>query len=213
MVLYLDESGDFGFSDASTNHFIIGFLVLDSSANLKSKVKRVRERFKLPPDVEAKASKSSEELRRAMLEAVRSSSVEVHTITIFKANVHQRLRENTNILYNYAAGLILLPFLKEKALESVTLVADRRIIRVPGGKLPFDDYLRTELWGNHETFTDLHIKHLDSRESYILQAVDYVMHALFRARERGDWSLWNIIREKAVVTRKLFEDNPKEKPT
>ena len=211
--MYLDESGDLGFSPESCNHFIIGVLVAHNETNLKRNVKRVKQRFKLPTDVEAKASTSDANLRRAMLQAIESSPVEIHTITVYKAHVHKRLRENTNILYNYAAGLILLPFLKEKALESITLVADRRIIRVPGGKLPFDDYIKTELWGTHETFTDLYINHLDSRESYGLQATDYVMNALFRARERGDWSLWNIIREKSVVSRRLFEEGLTEKPT
>ena len=213
MIMYLDESGDLGFSPESCNHFIIGFLVSHNEIDLKRKVKEVKQQFKLPKDVEAKATRSNTKLRRAMLEAVNSSPIEIHTITIHKAHVHERLRENTNILYNYAAGLILLPFLKEKALDSITLVADRRIIRVPGGGLPFDDYLKAELWGTHETFTDLYINHLDSRESYGLQAADYVMNALFRARERGDWSLWNIVREKSVVARKLFEEGATEKPT
>lgn len=213
MIMYLDESGDLGFSPESCNHFIVGFLVAHNETDLKRRIKRVKQRFKLPTHVEAKASDSDTRLRRAMLQAVESSPGEIHVITVYKAHVHKRLRENTNILYNYAAGLILLPFLKEKALESVSLVADKRIIRVPGGRLPFDDYIKTELGGTHGTFTDLYIHHVDSRESYGLQAADYVMNAVFRARERGDWSLWNISREKSVVSRKLFEEDSTEKPT
>lgn len=206
MILYLDESGDLGFSEGSSSHFVIGFLATDSEVDLKRRVKRIKQRFGLPRHVEAKAADSDADFRRAMLQAVRASAVEIHVITVYKGQVHKRLRENTNILYNYAAGLLLLPFLKAQALDAVTLVVDQRIIRVPGGRLPFDDYIKTELWGTHGTFTDLRIHPMDSRESYGLQAADFVTNALFRARERGDWSLWNIIREKVATSRKLFEE-------
>jgi hypothetical protein len=213
MILYLDESGDLGFSTGSSSHFIIGFLATDSEVALKRRIKRVKERFGLPPDVEAKAADSDFNLRRAMLQAVQASGAEVHVITVYKAHVHKRLRENTNILYNYAASLLLLPLLKAKSLDAATLVVDQRIIRVPGGRLPFDDYIRTELWGTHGTYTDLRIHHVDSRQSYGLQAADFVTNALFRARERGDWSLWNLIRDGVATSRKLFEGGETEQPT
>ncbi|MBI4572236.1 MAG: DUF3800 domain-containing protein [candidate division NC10 bacterium] len=54
---------------------------------------------------------------------------------------------------------------------------------------------------------------MDSRESYGLQAADFVTNALFRARERGDWSLWNVVRENVVMSQKLYEVGQTEKPT
>lgn len=213
MILYLDESGDLGFSERSSSHFIIGFLVTETEVILKRQVKRVKERFGIPQGIEAKAADSDIHFRRAMLHAIGRSQVEIHIITVYKTHVHKKLRENTNILYNYAASLLLLPFLKAKAAEAVTLVVDQRIIRVPGGKLPFDDYIKTELWGTHGVFTDLRIHHVDSRQSYGLQAADFVTNALFRARERGDWSLWNLIRDRVAISRKLFEGEETEQPT
>ncbi|MBI4572235.1 MAG: DUF3800 domain-containing protein [candidate division NC10 bacterium] len=93
MIVYLDESGDLGFSEASSNHFIIGFLATETEVTLKRRVKRVKEQFGLGPKIEAKASDSSPDLRRAMLRAVRASGAEIHAITVFKAHVHKRLRE------------------------------------------------------------------------------------------------------------------------
>ena len=82
-------------------------------------------------------------------------------------------------------------------------MVDQRITRISRG-LRFDDYIRTELWGRHEVYTDLIIHHLDSKESLGLQAVDFVSNALFRARERNEWEYWNLVRGKARETKRLF---------
>jgi len=74
-----------------------------------------------------------------------------------------------NILYNYATGLLLIPYLVEKAFEQVSIVVDLRITKISHG-LRFDDYIKTELWGRNKVYTDLKIDHADSRKSLGLQA-------------------------------------------
>lgn len=203
MIIYLDESGDLGFGAGGTKYFVILFVVANDEIALKRHVRRVKKKHKIPRDVEIKATTSSPGLRMDILRSIAQTDIEVYSITTYKPGVHERLRSDTNILYNYAIGLLLIPYLVEKAFERVSIVVDQRITRISRG-LRFDDYIRTELWGRYRVYTDIRIHHLDSRESLGLQAVDFVSNALFRARERNEWGYWNLVRDKAKDTKRLF---------
>jgi hypothetical protein len=212
MILYLDESGDLGFGEGSTTHFIIGFLAIADEEVFRGKIRRIKRRAGLSGDVELKAYHSNDALRAKVLRAVATSDLEIHTVSLYKPRVYDHLRTNTNILYNYAAKWLLIPFLEERRFEDVRIVVDLRITKQSRG-MRFDDYIKAELWGEHGVPTRLDFQHQDSAHSLGLQAVDFVTHALFRGRERNDWRLWNIVRSKARQTKRLFFDPATKKPT
>ncbi len=124
MILYLDESGDLGFSASSSKHFVIGFIVVPKNRDLTRRVKKVRINFDVPHDVEIKAKTSGEGLKRSMLENVKAANVDVHVMTIYKDHVEPELRENTNLLYNYASALLLIPFFEKSGAKGVHLTVD-----------------------------------------------------------------------------------------
>ncbi len=205
-TLYFDESGDLGFSASSSKHFVIGFIVVPKNRDLTRRVKKVRMHFSVPHDVEIKAKTSGDGLKRLMLEKIRECKVDVHVITIYKDHVEPALREDTNLLYNYASALLLIPFFEKSGAKEIRLTVDQRTVRVPGSRDPFDDYLKAQVEMKGLT-TEIRIEHLDSRESLGLQAVDFVVNALFRAREYRKWDHWNIIRDRVPKdgSHRLFE--------
>lgn len=212
MILYLDESGDLGFGPGGTTHFIIGFLALTDDLQLRRRIRKVKRRAGLSGEMELKAFHSDDALRRRVLKAVAASGAEIHTVSIYKARVFDHLRTDTNVLYNYAAKWLLVPFLEERRFDHVRIVVDLRITRQSRG-MRFDDYIKAELWGERGVPTRLDFQHLDSAHSLGLQAVDFVTHALFRGRERSEWQLWNIVRGNAQRTKRLFLDPGTKRPT
>jgi hypothetical protein len=212
MILFLDESGDLGFGQGSTAHFIIGFLAVADEEAFRRKIRKIKKRAGLSGDVELKAYHSDDHLRRKVLKTVAASNVEVHTVSLYKPKVYDHLRTDTNVLYNYAAKWLLVPYLEEQRFDRIRIVVDLRITRQSRG-MRFDDYIKAELWGERGVPTELEFQHLDSAQSLGLQAVDFVTHALFRGRERNDWQLWNIVRARAKRTKRLFFDPTTRKPT
>jgi hypothetical protein len=211
MILFLDESGDLGFGQGSTTYFIMGFLAVTDEEAFRRKIRRIKRRAGLSGEVELKAYHSDDALRRRVLRAAAASDVEIHTVSVYKPHVYDHLRIDTNVLYDYAAKWLLVPFLEEQRFESIRIVVDLRITRQSRG-MRFDDYIKAELWGERGIPTRLDFQHQDSAHSLGLQAVDFVTHALFRGRERNDWQLWNIVRGKAKRTKRLFFDPATKKP-
>lgn len=212
MILYLDESGDLGFGQGSTTYFVMGFLAVTDEEAFRRKIRKIKRRAGLSGQVELKAYHSDDGLRAKVLRAIAASDVEVHTVSVYKPRVYDHLRTDTNVLYNYTAKWLLIPFLEERRFDYVRIVVDLRITRQSRG-MRFDDYVKAELWGDRGVSTRLEFQHQDSAHSLGLQAVDFVTHALFRARERNDWQLWNIVRGKAKRTRRLLFDPETKKPT
>jgi|SRR3990172_948543 len=212
MILFLDESGDLGFSPGGTTYFIIGFLAVNEEIKFRRVIRNIKKRNGLSGKVELKAYHSGDDLRFEVLNAIAASDIEIHTVSVFKPRVYDHLQTDTNILYNYAAKWLLVPFLEERQLSDVRIIVDLRITRLSSA-MRFDDYIKAELWGERGIHTKLEVHHLDSMRSLGLQAVDFVTYALLRGRERSDWRFWNIIRPKAVRTKRLFFDEHTKKPT
>lgn len=212
MILFLDESGDLGFGTGSTRYFIIGFIAVNDEVKFRRKIRRVKKRLGLSGQVELKAFHSSDAVRLEVLKAIAASDIQIQTVSVFKPKVYDHLRTDTNILYNYAAKWLLIPFLEERQYNHVRIIVDMRITKLSSG-MRFDDYIKAELWGERGIPTRLEVHHLDSMHSLGLQAVDFVTHALFRGRERDDWRFWNIVKSKANRTKRLFFDQETKKPT
>lgn len=206
MLIYLDESGDLGFSEGSSKVFVISFVTMDrgTSLKLKRKVKKVKEKRKIPLGGELKASKSKHSLRVDILSAISSLPVEIRSITVKKHKINESLRGDTNILYNYMVNLIMVPYLKGAGFNEVEIVADLRITKVAKG-LRFSDYLKYKLIFEQKVYDmKLNIQFLDSLRSNCLQAVDFVAHSVFRKHEVGDARYFRIIEGRVAEDGRLF---------
>lgn len=191
MFIYLDESGDLGFKKGASNFFVITFIAMDNqtSLELKRKIKKVKQKYRIPKRVEIKGRKSSRYLCVDVLRAVSSLPIEIYSIAVNKQRVKKSLRDDTNILYNYMVNLIMVPYLERKKFNKVDIIADLRITRVAKG-MRFADYLKYKLFfENRVCNTRLNIHFLDSLRSNGLQAVDFVTYGLSKKYESGDLTI------------------------
>lgn len=200
MNIYLDESGDLGFEPGGTDYFTIAFIVTENRYNLKRCVKRIKRKFKIPPEIEIKGSTTRKEIKEDLLKRIGKLQVEIHSITVKKNKVKKRLRQDTNILYNYMVGLSLVERIFEaKKGETVTIIVDRRIISITSG-FNFDEYIRYKVWyeGNRQDI-ELNIYHVDSHKTFCIQAIDVICNSIFRKYQRNDLSLIEMLQKQGKI--------------
>jgi hypothetical protein len=205
MYVYLDESGDLGFSQRSTRYLTIAFVVLENPIPFGRCVRKIKKKYGIPRNVELKAYNTKELIKSDLLNSFMSHDMEFHAITVKKSNVEPKLRRNTNILYNYTVGLLLVErILKEPKDTKVVINVDRRIIKVPTG-FNFNQYLINKIWyENERSDIDLNIYHLDSSQSYAIQGIDVVCNSIFRKYNSTYYRLFNIIKGKVKSDKRLF---------
>jgi len=205
MYIYLDESGDLGFGQGGTKYFTIAFVATENPVPFGRCVKRVKVKYHIPEDVELKGNTTREIIRRDLLNKFAKLDIEVHAITVRKANVEPKLQKDTNILYNYMVGLSLVDrILKEPTNARVIVNVDRRIIAITSG-FKFNEYLRYKIWYEKERRDiDLNIHHLDSHQAYAIQGIDVICNSIFRKYNSNNYKLFNLIKDKVKSDRRLF---------
>ena len=208
MYVYLDESGDLGFRQGGTKYFTIAFAVMENPLPFIRCVKRVKVKYCIPRHVELKGNTTRELIKEDLLSRFAKLDIEVHAITVRKANVDNKLRKETNILYNYMVGLSLVErILEESANTRVVINVDRRIISITSG-FNFNKYIRYKIWYEKERCDiDLAIHHLDSHEAYAIQGIDVICNSIFKKYNSNNYKLFNIMQSRMKSDRKLFFGN------
>ena len=204
IYVYLDESGDLGFGEGGSRYFTIAFTVMENPVPFRRCVKKVKIRHNIPRDVELKGNTTRLFIKEELLSRFAGLEIEVHSITVKKANVQLKLRRNTNILYNYMVGLSLGErILAEKTDTKVCVNIDRRVISVPA--LQIEEYLKSKVWlEGKRTDIDLEINHLDSHEAYAIQGIDIICNSIFRKYNWNNYRLFNIVQRKVKSDKRLY---------
>jgi hypothetical protein len=191
LTIYLDESGDLGFSQDSSTYLTLACISTSSTRALKRAVRNLKESVGYSRRVEFKATKDKWQVRQRLLSLVPALCLEIRAISVYKPHVFPSLRANVNALYNYVAGLLLVPYLRH--LTAARLVIDRRELKV--AKLPFqlDAYLAFRLECEENAQVQLSITHGDSFVSPGVQVADAVANAIWRSLERNDSAAYELI--------------------
>lgn len=205
--MYLDESGDLGFAQGSSRYFTIAFAIVKNPAHFKRCVRKTKTKFKIPHDAELKGSRTEEQIKKDFLLKVSKLDVEIHAITVDKKNVQSKLRSDTNILYNYMVGLLLVDYILSQPIGTkVVVTVDKRVISITSG-FKFNEYLKYKIWyENVRTDIDLDIHHEDSMRNQALQGIDVICNSIFRKYSSGNSGLLNILRNKIKIDKRLFFD-------
>lgn len=200
MYIYLDESGDLGWTlnkpyrhgGSSRYLTIISLLVPD---NLRHHPKRVvKELYKhegFNPNTEIKGKDLNQSQKLVFVNLVVSmirkySEIKLFSITAYKPNVQPHIRSDPNKLYNYMIGLSLLD--KIKTYNDVYFIPDPRSIKVKSGN-SLADYLQIKLWFDLNSSTTIHQENISSNESRNIQFVDIISNIVGHHYEYHDNSL------------------------
>jgi len=204
--IFLDESGELGFKDSSSKYFIITLLSCDEGEiySLKRIIKKVREKIikkKIRRYPELKGNNSTDKIRIEVLQRFMKTNSEIFVIILEKSKVYEYLKDKKSKLYNYISNLIL----NECSFDnpSVCLIVDKsksnRSLRDD-----FDNYIRGML--NEKNHLDkLIIKHENSQNNSVLQVLDFISWAIFRNYEYRDSQFMEIIKEKIVIKKEVFQ--------
>lgn len=109
--LYIDESGDLGFSRGSSYVLVISAFLVNDKRGLDRIIKNLRRhkhRSDLKGASELKANRSSPALRRSVIEKLNEiEDAQAFHIILVKERLHNHdLKEHKDKLYNYIAGIL-----------------------------------------------------------------------------------------------------------
>jgi hypothetical protein len=199
--IFLDESGDLGWSPGSSRHLVIATVCTRQRRRLRKMLRRVKAKNGVPASEELKAFRASRKFRTELLTALSGDSqCYCRAIVIHKPNVVPKLR-TSNLLYNYAAGLLLAPHIRR--LSRVNLCVDPRELKVDA-PFTFDEYLRVKLYAEMHSEVELTIERPESSVSPGLQVADFVANAAFRHFESGEQKCFGCIRPRLELRRLYF---------
>lgn len=215
MIIYLDESGDLGWTftapyraGGSSRHITIASLAVSNEKKHLPKrlIKKLYEKFKWPTDIEKKwADMSTDErvwfARKAKeLQAQHPADIHYISITVKKENVQAHIRTDPNKLYNFMISLSLLNEMSKHS--EVIFVPDPRSIKVESGN-SLHDYLQTQLWFEKQTTTKLITQPSDSASSRNVQFADMLSGVVQGHFEDGNSHPWAELRN-SISYKTLF---------
>jgi hypothetical protein len=199
MYLYLDESGDLGFNfkgKRCSKKFVITILACFNETSrrefrkavqrtIKNKVNKNKKKQKVQ---ELKGSRSNINIKKYFLRNVKTEDWQVYSIILNKNRVYNDLRtpRGQKKLYNFLSRVLmenLVPLLQD-AQQPVELIVDKS--KSKEEIKDFNQYLENQLESILPLNVPLHIYHLNSLETYELQAVDLFCWGIFRKFEHQD---------------------------
>jgi hypothetical protein len=186
--IYIDESGDLGFTGNSSPYFVIAAIIAQGPGqvqNCKTCMKRtLRKLSKKEKNIaELKYHNTSDIYRRRILESFSETKIEIGYVILRKEQVYPYLRTERQILYNYLTGSLVANIISSYAFShDVNVIIDKSLDGVV--REEFNKYLvyRSLERGNsyHAENCDLEIYHVDSKQNPCVQAVDFVAGAIHR---------------------------------
>jgi hypothetical protein len=205
--IYLDESGDLGFTfPGSSNHLILCAMATTDSVALSRLPKKVRRKLNIKGmDTEIKFSNSNERIRKYFLNGIAESNCWIVWGAIDKHKVMEPLRKKKDKLYHYVCGMVLSDIFSRTHASNINVILDRMTAKKTN-RNDFDRYIQEKLHKSHAgNFQPaLTVSHLVSLNCQCLQVHDFVVGSIFQSLERDNQQYVNIISDKIVSGRKYW---------
>ena len=226
VAVYVDESGDLGFSEKSLKRspiFIIAYFAPSKPLRLANDLKKFLKKieFKAP---ELKFHEDTDKTRLAVLKFLKKEcEFEAGYVAISKRAVKEELRKDPSVLYNYLAGhFVISRVIRAYNPLKITYIIDKSMKK--SRRLEFNEYaVKKARWvaiqlakskeipfksSQFTTLPEIEVKHEDSRKDACIQIADYLAGAVGRAFRR-DKKYYEIIAEKFRKDWKVTWDLPK----
>ncbi|MDK2796305.1 MAG: hypothetical protein PWQ22_528 [Archaeoglobaceae archaeon] len=109
LYVYVDESGDLGFTQKSTKYYVIATAEMSDPLDAERIIKKARKKLKKKEKniSEFKFSRSSEKIRKLILNELSKAPMNFSTIVLDKRMVYEHLRNKKDILNNYLTGFLV----------------------------------------------------------------------------------------------------------
>lgn len=187
--VYLDESGDLGFSEASSRHFVVVAMATNRPVELQRLVRRVRKRRGSCSRVSAelKFNSSPDRVRTSMCEGISESGAVIAWCAATKSNVPAAMRTDKRMFYLGMCANVLTDLSKQIVADSAHVILDK----CSGNRSVMVGLEGTVVRALHVHHAGhfpprVSVSHLDSQRSEGLQVADFVAGSIFRSLERSD---------------------------
>jgi len=191
--IFLDESGDLGFSAKSSKYFIVAALCTKEEKIVNRCIKTVRTGLsKKYKKTEMKFSNSSNPTRRRVLKCIAGKNISISYISLKKEWIYHYLRDKQPIIHNYMIGQLLSNILYCASVIRTTIIIDKFL---PYKKIEgFNKYI------DFKTPVRIEVEHQTSHGNNGLQAVDFVAGAIHKKYRDNKESFYNIISDKIDIS-------------
>jgi Protein of unknown function (DUF3800) len=216
MHVFVDESGDLGFTKKATKFFVVAYVECESPQRLQTEVKRILKRLhqkkKYPLQrSELKFSRMDSYCRKYVLEKIAKFDVSLGVVVMNKAYVNSNLRKDPTVLYNWCVVhnimLSLLPNIA--AGNKVHMIFDKSL---PTWRIrEFNAYVENKASyllsekGTPLSSDAISSEHVSSELEPCLQAADAVAGAYFQKYEHQNDEYIKIIEEKVGTFKYLWK--------
>ena len=216
MHVFIDESGDLGFSSKASNFFVAAYVVPENPWVIRRRLKRLLGRLhkrRRYSGSELKFSNSNNRVRLHVLGKCQEMEWIAGLIILEKRKVKPELREIPNQLYNY----LIVNYLMKRVLQwldpldRLILCIDRSLSK--SNREAFDTYVRDKaswVWNvelerkSPLIKNQITISHDRSQDECCLQLADYVAGAAFQKYERNRDDYFSLLGDKVAAFNYLW---------
>ena len=214
--VYVDESGDLGFSKSSTKFFIAAYVQCDTFNTIhvesKRSLKRLHQRKKYSrARSELKFSRMNDYCRKYFLKKLLNLDLNLGVVILEKKLVRQNLRTNSRILYNWCVVHHIMSSLASEinGNNKLNIVFDKSL---PKWRIKeFNLYVTNKaswllsLKGEPLPENCITLDHVASHNDPCLQAADTIAGAFFQKYERKNNSYSDLIDDKVGFQKYLWK--------
>ena len=194
--VYLDESGDLGFSPSSSRHLVVAGVASAESFRFRRLVRETRRRFGSEARrwSELKFNRSSNNLRVHLLKGIANTDSLIVWTGIAKQGSQDKFRSRKEELVRGMFAEVASEVSRRLRSRRMDLVVDRRTNKAREKK-EFDSVLKAAVFAKHAGYFPpmVRVRHVDSFNSYGLQLADHIAGAVFRLLEFNDDSFIGLI--------------------
>jgi hypothetical protein len=206
--VFVDESGNLGFTKNSTKFFIVAYIECESPIELQTEMKRAlkvlhqKKKYHYS-DNELKFSHMNQECRKYVLQRISSCDLSIKAIVVEKNTVYTHLRNDGANLYNYlAVNYMVRSMLPQlRCHEKIDITFDKSLSK---GKIAnFNNYVidKAQFLLNQKRKrlvpNSIAVSHVNSVSEPCLQATDAIAGAYFQKFENSNDLYVKLIADKA----------------
>ena len=197
--IYLDEAGDTGIR--GSKYFIISIIITKNPKEIANAIKRIKKNLrakKQKKKQELKFYNSTDRVRTLVLRTLKRKDIEVSYFAIRKS----KEISDSNQLYCVWSDNLIKNALLGKKPKFVEINLDKRLTK--SYESVFDKLVQDSIRNVFDHNIKVEIKHVNSTEDRVLQAVDFISGAIFYNYEHNNSSFYNII--SSCIRQKLIEE-------
>ena len=216
MQVFVDESGDLGFSKESTRFFVVAYVECETPQKIRTELRRLlkqlhqKKKYSIARN-ELKFSRMNDYCRKRILEKLVQCDATLGAVIMEKTLVKAKLRNDPTILYNWCVvhNIMLSLIPQITAGNKIQITFDKslpmwRINEFNSYVTNKASYLLSET-GNKMPSNAISLNHIASENEFCLQAADAVAGAYFQKYEKQNNTYVNMIEQKVGFFKYLWK--------